>query len=115
MDINYAGYPQGRPCQNFGGISFLGGTPIGQPMSKIRLGIFFVFFMVATNLHINLFIKPDLNSAFSKKGTIVLIVFNKNAPIKIRYQRVYHEGGDSLIPTCVTQATIWGLERQSFL
>ena len=43
-------------------------------MSKIWLGILFFFSMVDTNLHINLFIKPALHSALSKKGSIVLIV-----------------------------------------
>ena len=37
--------------------------------------------MVATNLHINLFIKPGLNSALSYKGSIVLSVFNNKMPI----------------------------------
>ena len=78
-------------------------------------GYLFFFFMVATNLDINLFIKLGLNSALSKKGFIVLIVFNKNGSIKIHYRRIYHEGGDPLIPTCVTSATIWGLEKQGFL
>ena len=32
----------------------------------------------------------------------ILIVFNKNGLIKIYYRSVYHEGGDPLIPTCVT-------------
>ena len=40
----------------------------------------------------DVFIKPRLNSALSQKGFIVLIVFNKNGPIKIYYRRVYHEG-----------------------
>ena len=48
------------------------------------------------------FIKPTLNSALSQKGSIVLVVFNKNGPIKIHYRGVYPEGGDLLIFTCVT-------------
>ena len=54
----------------------------------------------------DLFIKPTLNSALSQKGSIVLIVFNKNGPIKIHYRRVYHEGGDPPISTCVTSKQI---------
>ena len=54
----------------------------------------------------DLFIKPRLNSALSQKGSIVLIVFNKNGPIKIHYRRVYREGGDPLIFTCVTSKQI---------
>ena len=54
----------------------------------------------------DLFIKPILNSALSQKGSIVLIVFNENGPIKIRYRCVYHEGGDPLISTCVTSKQI---------
>ena len=54
----------------------------------------------------DLFIKPALNSALSQKGSIVLIVFNKNGPIKIYYRRVHHEGGDPLISTCVTSKQI---------
>ena len=57
----------------------------------------------------DLFIKPILNSALSQKRSIVLIVFNKNGPIKIHYRRVHHEAGDPLISTCVTskQIIIW--------
>ena len=54
----------------------------------------------------DLFIKPTLNSALSQMGCIVLIVFNKNGPIKSHYRRVYHEGGDPLISTCVTSKQI---------
>ena len=54
----------------------------------------------------DLFIKLTLNSALSQKGSIVLIVFNKNSPIKIHYWRVYHGGGDPLISTCVTSKQI---------
>ena len=57
----------------------------------------------------DLFIKTRLNSALSQKGSIDLIVLNKSGPIKIHYPRVYHEGGDPLISTCVTskQIIIW--------
>ena len=130
--------------------------PAGQAVSRFRSGIFF-FFVVATNLHINLcikicpplvgmycsdclqqkrpnqnllfrhisrergsthpflcdvkssfdlLIKPRLNSALSQKGFTVLIVFNENDPIKIRYWRIYHKGGDPLISTCVTSMQI---------
>ena len=145
LQILFSGFytecPQARPCLGLGGVSFF-------------------FFIVATNVHINLcikicpslvgmycsdslqqkrpnqnllfrhisqergpthpflcdvkslfdlFIKPRLNSALSQKGFIVLIVLNKNGPIKIHYRRVYHEGGDPLISTCVTskQIIIW--------
>ena len=40
----------------------------------------------------DLFIKPTLNSALSQKGFIVMIVLNKNGPIKIHYRRVYSRG-----------------------
>ena len=128
-------------------------------MSRFRSGIFF-FFIVDTNVHINLciklcpslvriycsyclqqkrpnqnlffrhisrergpthpflcdvessfdlFIKTRLNSSLSQKGSIVLIVWNKSGPIKLHYPRVYHEGRDPLISTCVTskQIIIW--------
>ena len=57
----------------------------------------------------DLFIKTRLNSSLSQKGFIVLIVLNKSGPIKLHYARVYHEGGDPLISTCVTskQIIIW--------
>ena len=57
----------------------------------------------------DLFIKTRLNSSLSQKGSIVLIVLNKSGPIKLHYLRVYHEGGDPLISTCVTsrQIIIW--------
>ena len=123
-------------------------------MSRFRSGIFF-FFIVVTNVHINLciklclplvriycsdclqqkrpnqnlffrhisrerghhflcdvkssfdlFIKTRLNSSLSQKGSIVLIVLNKSSPIKIYYRRVYHEGGDPLISTCVTSKQV---------
>ena len=54
----------------------------------------------------DLFIKPRLNSALSQKGFIVLIVLNKNGPIKIHYRHVYHEGGDPLVSSCVTSKQI---------
>ena len=54
-------------------------------------------FLCDVKLSFDLFIKPTLNSALSQKGFIVLIVLNKNGPIKIHYRRVYHEGGDLLI------------------
>ena len=54
----------------------------------------------------DLFIKPSLNSALSQKGSIVLIVFNKNSSIKINIWRVYHLGGEPLISTCVTSMQI---------
>ena len=59
-------------------------------------------FLCDVKFSFDLFIKPTLNSAFSQKGFIVLIVLNKNGPIKIHYWCVYHEGGDLLIFTCVT-------------
>ena len=119
--------------------------PAGQAVSRFGSGIFFV---VATNLNINLcikicpplvgmycsdclqqkrpnqnllfrrisrergsthpflcdvkssfdlFIKPTLNSALSQKGSVDLIVLNKNGPIKIHYRSVYYEGGDPLM------------------
>ena len=57
----------------------------------------------------DLFIKTRLNSSLSQKGSIVLIVLNKSGPIKLHYLRVYHEGGNPLIATCVTskQIIIW--------
>ena len=57
----------------------------------------------------DLFIKTRLNSSLSQKGSIVLIVLNKSGPIKLHYLRVYHEGGDPPISTCVTskQIIIW--------
>ena len=60
-------------------------------------------------LSFDLFIKTRLNSSLSQKGSIVLIVLNKTGPIKLHYPRVYHEGGDPLISTCVTskQIIIW--------
>ena len=54
----------------------------------------------------DLFIKPTINSALSQKGSIVLIVFHKNGPIKIHYRRVYHEGGYPPNSTCVTSKQI---------
>ena len=79
----YTGCPQGRPCQGLGRLSFffflhgmpagqavsrfgsaiffffLHGMPAGQAVSRFGSAIFFFFFffVVATNLHINLFIK----------------------------------------------------------
>lgn len=53
----------------------LRGMPAGQTVSSVRFGIF--FFVVASNLRINLFIK--LCSLL--EGSVVLIVFNKNGPI----------------------------------
>ena len=57
----------------------------------------------------DLFIKTRLNSSLPQKGTSVLIVFNKSGSIKLHYPRVYHEGEDPLISTCVTskQIIIW--------
>ena len=57
----------------------------------------------------DLFIKTRLNSSLSQKGSIALIVLNKSGPIKLHYPRVYHEGGEPLISTCVTskQIIIW--------
>ena len=54
----------------------------------------------------DLFFKPTLNSALSQKGSIVVIVFNRSSPIIIHYRRVYHEGGDPLILTCVTSKQV---------
>ena len=50
-----------------------------------------------------------LNSSLSEKGSIVLIVLNKSGPIKLYYPRVFPEGEDPLISTCVTskQIIIW--------
>ena len=62
------------------------------PVSRFRSGIYFFFFVVASNLKINLWIKV----------CSLLEGINKNGPIKIHYRRVYHEGGDPLIPSCVT-------------
>ena len=75
-------------------------------MFKNGLRSFFFFFMVASNLQINLFIK--LCSLL--EGIYFLIVLDKNGPIKIYYRRVYHEGEDPLIPTCVN-ATVEELEN----
>ena len=63
-------------------------------------------FLCDVKLSFDFFINPRLNSALSQKGSVVLIVFNKNGPIKIHYRRVYHEGGDPLISTCVTSKQI---------
>ena len=54
------------------------------------ISFFFLFFVVATNRHINLFIK------------LTPLLVGKNRPIKIHSCRLYLEGGDSLTPTCVT-------------
>ena len=131
--------------------------PTGHDVSRFRSGVFFFFFVVVRNCHIDLcikicpllvgmycsdclqqkrpnqnlwfghisqergpthpflcdvkslfdlFIKPWLNSTLSQKGFIVLIVLNKNSPIKIYYRPVYHEGGDPLISTCVTSKQV---------
>ena len=119
--------------------------PAGQAVSRFGSGIF--FFVVATNLHVNLYIKlcPLLSlrtqtyfrlSRFSRrresrqpeirlrsqvtlsyKGWIALIVFNKSGPMKIYYWRIYHEGGDPLIPTWVTSNhhLIYSLNLDSIL
>ena len=96
LHINYTGCPQGRPCLGLG-----------------RVSLFFFSFVVVTNLHINF----ALNSSLSHKGCIVLIVFNKSGPMKIYYWRVYHEGGEPLIPTCVTSNhhLIYSLNLDSIL
>ena len=66
-------------------------------------------FCVTSNHHLIYSLKARLNSSLSQKGSIVLIVLNKSGPIKLHYLRVYHEGADPLISTCVTskQIIIW--------
>ena len=52
------GMPAGKAVSRFGSaIFFLHGMPAGQAVSRFGSAIFFFFFVVATNLHINLFIK----------------------------------------------------------
>ena len=49
------GMPAGQAVSRFGSAIFLHGMPAGQTVSRFGSAIF--FFVVATNLHINLFIK----------------------------------------------------------
>ena len=86
--------PVGQAASRFGPGIFTRDPLKGHTVSRsesISFLFFFFFVVVATNLYINLFIKPSLHS-----GCTVLIVFNQSRPIKSHSCRVYRKGGDPL-------------------
>ena len=65
-----------------------------QKCTCLKLGSLpFFFFMVASNLHINLLIKLC---------SLLEGIYSDCLQQKFYYRRVYHERGYPLIPTCVT-------------
>ena len=73
-----------------GSISFYAGCPEGHSVSYNGSNSFllFFFFVVATNLYVNLFI----NLSPLLLGKIVLIIFKRRRSIKIHSCRLYREG-----------------------